>query len=55
MDNSFCLKEAMEKRIERKRELHLLFINLEKAYDSIPLVRRNIPLVGRNIPLVTYL
>lgn len=39
MDHIFCLKQLIEKRIATGRELHLLFIDLAKAYDSIPTVK----------------
>lgn len=38
-DNIFCLKQLIEKRSERNLETHLIFIDLQKAYDSIPLGR----------------
>lgn len=39
MDNIFCLKQLMEKKISTGRELHLLFIDLAKAYDNVPIQR----------------
>lgn len=36
VDNLFCLKQIIEKRLERGRDVHLLFIDLTKAYDSVP-------------------
>ena len=35
IDDIFCLKQIMEKRIEFNRETHLAFIDLEKASDRI--------------------
>lgn len=36
-DNIFTLKIACEKRVQRNRETHIAMIDLEKAYDSVPL------------------
>lgn len=35
-DNLFVLQQVMEKKIAVDQEVHLAFIDLEKAYDSIP-------------------
>ena len=37
IDNIFCLTQMIEKRKVPNRELRLLFIDLTKAYDSVPL------------------
>jgi len=37
IDNIFCIIQIIEKKKATNRELHLLFIGLTKAYDSIPL------------------
>ena len=37
IDNIFCLTQMIENRKTINRELHLLFIDLTKAYDSVPL------------------
>ena len=36
MDNIFCLKQLIEKRLSVNQEVHLLFIDLSKAYDNVP-------------------
>ncbi|MEL7196585.1 MAG: reverse transcriptase family protein, partial [Bacteroidota bacterium] len=35
-DGIFCLRQLMEKYREKQRDLHLAFIDLEKAYDRVP-------------------
>ena len=35
-DTMFALTMLMEKYREGQRELHCVFVNLEKAYDSVP-------------------
>ena len=37
IDNIFSLKLLMEKKLAHGREMHMLFVDLKKAYDSIPL------------------
>jgi len=37
IDHVFCLKQLIEKKMSVDQPLHLLFVDLEKAYDSIPL------------------
>lgn len=37
MDNIFVLRQVIEKRSARNWDTHLLFIDLEKAYDNVPL------------------
>jgi hypothetical protein len=37
IDHVFCLKELIEKKLSVDQPLHLLFVDLEKAYDSVPL------------------
>jgi hypothetical protein len=37
VDHVFCLKQLIEKKMSVDQPLHLLFVDLEKAYDSVPL------------------
>ena len=36
-DNLFVLQQILEKRISRNLSTHLIFVDLEKAYDTVPL------------------
>ena len=38
-DSLFTLKQVVEKRIARNMETHVVFIDLTKAYDSVPLTK----------------
>lgn len=37
LDNIFVLQQVMERRKERNLPTHIVFIDLEKAYDTVPL------------------
>jgi hypothetical protein len=37
IDHIFCLKQLIEKKMAVDQPLHLLFVDLEKTYDSVPL------------------
>lgn len=37
VDNLFCIKQLMDKSIAHGSELHLIFVDLKKAFDSVPL------------------
>ena len=37
VDNIFTIKIAVEKRVQHNRETHIALIDLEKAYDSVPI------------------
>lgn len=39
IDNVFCLKQLTEKLIACGSEVHMIFIDLKKAYDSVPVNR----------------
>lgn len=39
IDGIFSLKSLLEKRIERGRIAHLAFVDLQKAYDTVPLCK----------------
>lgn len=36
-DNMFPLRQLIEKPVERNLATHLVFVDLKKAYDSVPL------------------
>lgn len=37
IDHLFCLQQIIEKKKVRNQPLHLVFVDIEKAYDNIPL------------------
>jgi len=37
VDHFFCLRQLIEKKMAFNQPLHLLFVDLEKAYNSVPL------------------
>jgi len=37
IDNIFCITRKIEEKTATNSELHLLFIDLTKAYDTLPL------------------
>ena len=39
IDNIYCITQMIKKKKATDRELHLLFIDLTKAYDSVPLYK----------------
>ena len=38
-DNTFALKQLIEKQLSVGKEVHLLVVDLEKAYDNIPSIK----------------
>lgn len=49
LDNIFVLQQLVEKRIERNMTTHLMFVDLEKAYDSVPINKMFEVLNGSNL------
>ena len=39
IDSMFCLSQVIEKRTLRSREVHLLLVDLTKAYDTVPVAK----------------
>jgi len=37
VDHIFCLRQLIEKKMAVNQPLHLLFVDLEKAHESVPL------------------
>jgi hypothetical protein len=38
-DNTFVLKQLIDKQLSVGKDVHLLFVDLEKSYDNIPLIK----------------
>jgi hypothetical protein len=38
-DNIFCMKHVIEKKNATNQETRILFVDLTKAYDSIPILK----------------
>lgn len=36
-DNVFCLKQVIEKKTALNQEVHIIFVDLQKAYDTVPI------------------
>lgn len=39
VDNVFCLRQIIEKQFAQTKETHLIFIDLGKAYDGVPICK----------------
>lgn len=48
-DNIFVLKQIIEKKTARNQEVHITFIDLQKAYDNVPITKLWEVLQGSNI------
>lgn len=39
MENTFCLKQIVEKKMAVGNQIHFLFINLMKAHNNVPITK----------------
>ena len=39
VDHLFCITQVIEKKMAVGQELHLVFVDLKKAYESVPLLK----------------
>ncbi|KAK7792824.1 hypothetical protein R5R35_006002 [Gryllus longicercus] len=39
LDNLFCLSQVMQKKWQTGKELHMVFLDIAKVYDSVPVIK----------------
>lgn len=49
-DNLFCIKQLIEKSLAHGSEMHIIFIDLKKAYDSVPISKLWVAMEENKIP-----
>lgn len=57
MDHIFSLRQITEKSYAKGQEIHLIFVDLEKAYDSVPIIKLWDAMedIGIDLPIISLI